>query len=343
MSRLEVAFRTDVTAAIGGGHLSRCLALADALQRRGTSCTFLFAADAECRIPPATGHAERRLSTCTGTAWERDAEATLAVLEPTTDWVVLDHYGLAASWESVVRRSGTRVLVIEDLDDRVHDCDLLLDQAFGRLAEQYAGRVPADCSLLLGSTFALLRPSFAPAHGTSGVPIAPYRVHLFLGSGAPIGALPRFASLLLENFPDVAVAAVGRAREYEMNDLGRRFRGRITWEPFVDDMATHMASCNVAMGSPGVATWERACIGLPAAIMATHPNQTAILGRLDHAGFARYLGEIGALSDDSFVRDVREFLGNADALLGYRTAGLNAVDGAGSDRVARAMESGGLN
>lgn len=292
-------------------------------------------------VPPTTSHAERRLSTAMGTAWERDAEATLAVLEPTTDWVVLDHYGLGAPWERVLRCSGPRVLVIEDLDDRAHDCDLLLDQTFGRLADQYAGRVPADCSLLLGSSFALLRPSFARSHGASGVPSAPYRIHLFLGSGAPIGSLPRFACLLLENFPHVAVAAVGSARDHEMNDLGRRFRGRITWQPFVEDMATHMASCNVAMGSPGVATWERACVGLPAAIVATHANQTAILVRLDHAGFARYLGELGTLSDDSFVRGAGAFLANAPALLGYRTVGLDAVDGAGADRVARAMETGG--
>ena len=336
---LKVAFRTDVTATIGTGHLSRCLALAEALHSHGTSCTFVFAADAECMVPPTTGHAERRLSTGAGTAWERDAEATLAVLDPATDWVVLDHYGLAASWESVLRRSGHRLLVIDDLDDRPHDCDLLLDQAFGRLADHYAGRVPADCSLLLGPSFALLRPAFARAHGTGGFPSAPYRIHLFLGSGAPIGSLPRLACLLLENFASVTVAAVGRAIEDEMTDLGRRFAGRITWQLSVDDMAAHMASCNVAMGSPGVATWERACVGLPAAIMATHANQIAILGRLDHAGFARYLGEAWALSDESFVRGAGAFLENTDALLRYRTVGLNAVDGAGAVRVARAMET----
>jgi spore coat polysaccharide biosynthesis predicted glycosyltransferase SpsG len=142
---------------------------------------------------------------------------------------------------------------------------------------------------------------------------------------------------LLDSFPEIQVSAVGRADGSRMNTAISRFAGRLEWQPVVTDMAAHMSACNVAIGSPGVATWERACIGLPAVTLATNANQRSILRDLDRDGFARFLGDLEALSDEAFVDGVRHFLGDNDALDRYREIGVNAIDGRGALRAAQTM------
>ena len=51
-------------------------------------------------------------------------------------------------------------MVIDDLADRVHICDLILDQTYGRNEEDYSDYVPKNCQILLGPQYALLRPEF---------------------------------------------------------------------------------------------------------------------------------------------------------------------------------------
>lgn len=334
---MKVAIRTDVTSAIGAGHFSRCLALADALSRAGATSTFLSASGAAGPLPSASPHGARALKVGVGRPWADDAAATLAALEPSTHWVIVDHYGLDVRWERTIRDAGYRILVIEDLLGRTHACDVLLDQTYCRRDDTYSGQVPPECILLLGSSFALLRSPFEALHGTSARPRPPFRVHLFLGSGPPDSALPRLACLLLDSFPEIQVSAVGRADGSRMNTAISRFAGRLEWQPVVTDMAAHMSACNVAIGSPGVATWERACIGLPAVTLATNANQRSILRDLDRDGFARFLGDLEALSDEAFVDGVRHFLGDNDALDRYREIGVNAIDGRGALRAAQTM------
>jgi len=55
-------------------------------------------------------------------------------------------------------------MVIDDLANRPHDCDLLLDQNYYRdLEKRYQGLVPSECVMLIGPDYVLLRPEFTLA------------------------------------------------------------------------------------------------------------------------------------------------------------------------------------
>ena len=177
-----IVFRTDASLAIGTGHVMRCLTLADALRERGARSHFICrthdghliehirAHGHQVSALPATASTSMTSNTDNSTAhahwlgvdWASDALDTLTVLQGLrTDWLVVDHYALDARWEKKLRHGCQRLLVIDDLADRPHDCELLLDQNLGRLASDYDRSVPVSCTVLAGPQHALLRPEFA--------------------------------------------------------------------------------------------------------------------------------------------------------------------------------------
>lgn len=178
---MNVCFRADASLAIGSGHVMRCLTLADALRTRGAVCHFLTRAHAGNLISTIRqrGHDVTALPDCGGTvpvkddsslahsAWlgcsiEQDAEQSAVILHTLRpDWLVLDHYALDQRWERALRPYYGRLLAIDDLADRPHDCDILLDQNLGRKAADYAQLLPKRCTIAIGPAYALLRPEFS--------------------------------------------------------------------------------------------------------------------------------------------------------------------------------------
>ncbi|RME63691.1 MAG: UDP-2,4-diacetamido-2,4,6-trideoxy-beta-L-altropyranose hydrolase, partial [Alphaproteobacteria bacterium] len=170
---MRAAFRVDASRAIGTGHVGRCLTLAAALRDAGGDALFLCRAHdghlnakiEEAGFPvlslPKRNDTDDDLahSHWLGATQADDAKASIAALAGhRIDWLVVDHYGLDARWESALRRHAHRILAIDDLADRSHDCDLLLDQNFFLdAASRYDGLLPDHCRPLLGPRYAVLR------------------------------------------------------------------------------------------------------------------------------------------------------------------------------------------
>lgn len=331
-----MAIRTDASDTIGAGHFTRCLALADRVAALGGRVRFL----ASQAHPVITGalaqraHALLVLDVPEGASPEDDAQASAKALDAACDWLVVDHYGLDDRWETSLRERARSVLVIDDLADRCHDCDILVDPGYGRGRADYAGLVQPPAELLLGPRFALLKHTFAAHHDAAPLRPDRRRVHVFFGSGtAAMRWLAQYCEWLLDAFTDIQVCAVGRGDRQAMQALGRRHAARLDWQEQVDDMAAHMATCDVAIGGPGSATWERACVGLASALVATSENQVPILRALDGARFCRFLGSAWNLDAARFKAGVAAFLDDSSALADMRARGVAAVDGRGVDRV----------
>lgn len=179
---MNVYFRADAAALIGAGHVMRCLTLAAQLRRRGAAVTFIcreFAGNL-CDFIARQGFAVRRLAvaagaeptaaqdTWLGADWRRDAREVREILASQAqpaDWLVVDHYAIDWHWERTVRPMVRRLLVIDDLANRRHVCDVLLDQNLHRdAAGRYDGLLPVHCRRLLGPRYALLRPEFWQAN-----------------------------------------------------------------------------------------------------------------------------------------------------------------------------------
>ena len=181
-NEVNIAIRTDASNVIGSGHLMRCLAIADELRNRGAGVLFITVSEEQKWIDLIRGrgfacetiesaHADGVTLTdsiCNEANtrsqhyvvdWRKDSSQTREIIEgKEIDWLIVDHYGLDWQWESAIRDSVNRILVIDDLVDRAHDCDALSDCVYGRMVDDYKSLVPMECKLLLGTKYAPLSP-----------------------------------------------------------------------------------------------------------------------------------------------------------------------------------------
>lgn len=356
---MRIAFRTDAASQIGTGHFMRCLTLADALKQCGARIRFIsrelpvhlrnMLVTKGMELVSLEGNVVGSLPTdelahahWLGAGQVQDAEATIQALsDQTWDWLIVDHYALDARWESAMRQTTKKIMVIDDIADRKHDCDVLLDQNFyADMQTRYVGKVPAHCQLLLGPRYALLRDEFRKLHEqvqprTGSVK----RILIFFGgvdadnyTGLAIEALAGLSDNGLH--VDVVIGTQHPCcLEIETNCAVQGFVCHIQ----TDRMAELMAAADLAIGAGGSASWERCCLGLPALLVALAENQINIAKALDLIGACIYIGELKS-TDMLIMRNaVDNLLRNQDQLMALSRKAYSLVDGLGVNRICQKM------
>jgi UDP-2,4-diacetamido-2,4,6-trideoxy-beta-L-altropyranose hydrolase len=348
---MKIVFRTDASAQIGTGHLSRCLTLADALSGRGCQTKFicrdldpLYASQIGMR-----GHALLNLSTSAERAepmtepltyshWLptdqiKDAEAILLAADEDWDLTIVDHYALDARWEQRVRSRSAKIFVIDDLADRVHDCDFLLDQNLQPCARnRYLSLVSSKCDFLIGPQFALLRPEFA--YWATERSSRDDRLNIFFGGVDPDAATLlalRALKLLPHNNADVVVGGTNPHLE-SISAVCASMQG-IHLHVQTRNIAELFSHARLALGAGGATSWERCCVGLPALIASLAENQTKNCALLDDAGVAVNMGRLQDLSPETLVVAIEGLLADPGRLQDMAERGRALVDGNGTARV----------
>lgn len=346
---MKVLVRTDASLSVGSGHLVRCLTLADQLRSQGAIVAFA------CRDLPGAmiellmscGYQCARLSSGEDISEQAflDAretiEATRSLFPDGVDWLVVDHYLLEAKWERLLRPHVHKLLVIDDLADRPHDCDLLLDQNY-KSAQRYQNFVKEDCRLLLGPDYALLKPEYAEYRGMNR-PCSEIvqRVLVFFGgtdepdmTGLALEALtsPELSHLEV----DIVIGANYQHREALSKQSTMRSRTVIHRpRPHLADL---MHQADIAIGAGGVTNWERMCLGLPSVVIAIADNQIPISRQLDAEGAIRFLGTSASVTIEVLQRALVDEIGGHRYLQRARI-GMKKCDGLGTTRVIDALRA----
>jgi len=354
----RVAFRVDASPQIGIGHFMRCLTLASALARRGVVVRFVSrhlpghlaemarARGFECCLNDSAPESESGASLghadWLGTSQAADARDSMAALSDRRwDWIAVDHYALDREWESRMRAVADHVLVIDDVADRGHACDILLDQnVYEDMDRRYDGLVPEACTRLLGPRYSLLRQDFrdrravlAPRTGRLGRLLI-----CFGGIDAHNLTAMALAAVAAVNPPglqvDVVIGAQHPARDAIVTACAQR---GFTCHVQSERMAELMAAADLAYGASGSTSWERCCLGLPTICAATAHNQVAIARGLEHAGAIVLVGDREPVSVPGLTKPFIDLLRAPDRLRAMSAAAAGLVDGLGTDRVYEAM------
>ena len=378
---MKILIRADASLQIGSGHIMRCLTLAHELSRRGHEVRFICRAlpghlgetieragfglvllpeppqagrlpESE-RCEPLHSKNEAKATTCVQLAhahWLPVSQAQDAtdcvphILAFAPDWIICDHYALSAEWELAAKAAaGSRLMAIDDLADRPHAADLLLDQNLGHTPADYAGLVPPACRLLTGTRYALLREEFAAWREASLQRRAAqadkgYLKHILVNLGGVdkdnhtlavlqslSGSLPAACSITVvmgKTAPHTAaVQAFADSAPYPCRVLVG-----------ANNMAELMAEADLAIGAAGSTSWERCCLGLPTLQIIAADNQKSAAYLLEQYCAARILWVDRDLSEQLTVF-FNEIYNQPIILHDLSIAAAKLVDGFGVGRV----------
>jgi UDP-2,4-diacetamido-2,4,6-trideoxy-beta-L-altropyranose hydrolase len=324
----KIFIRVDASRELGSGHVMRCLTLADRLYELDVDVTFI------CKKVPGNliNLIERKnyLSvntlpvgpSLTASRWKLDAEQTLKILkreQQMIDWLVVDHYSLDRCWEGHMSGFVEKIMVIDDLANRRHDCNLLLDQNYFVEENRYRGLVPDCCDLLLGTRYALLnkefykvRNSLRQRSGRVG------RILVFFGGPDPTNettkTLLALKDLKLEKV--MIDVLIGQANKFRPNieDLVSSI-ANADLSVQVSDVAERVAAADLAIGAGGSSTWERHFLGLPAITITTAANQVETVASLERMGTIWNLGWHESVSIKILKEEIDKAVTNPNRLI----------------------------
>ncbi|MFV1467693.1 UDP-2,4-diacetamido-2,4,6-trideoxy-beta-L-altropyranose hydrolase [Idiomarina sp. HB] len=356
---MKAVFRVDASLEMGSGHVMRCLTLAGELSRRGFECSFISRRQSGDLTDTIKAHGyvvhelpESEITTDTYLThghWlkggqQRDARETEAVLENLIpDWLVVDHYGIDEVWERQLRGYVKKILVIDDLADRKHDCDVLIDQNLGQESTMYRPLVSKGCLILTGCLYALLRSEFIDYRQSS----LEYRkgktqidrVLVTMGGvdkdNHTEKALNALTLSTLDDKTEVKVVLGKEAPWFaEVKKQAEKSRLNVQVKSNVSNMAELMSQSDFAIGAAGSTSWERCCLGLPTLMCVLADNQRGIAEALMQSGAAVFVAE----DVENLRLEINRFKQSSQKLELISAQAASLVDGLGTERVATEME-----
>lgn len=332
---MKIVFRTDSSIKIGSGHIMRCLTLAEGLKKNGAEVTFIcrdldgnlaglirqkgFTVDV---LHTKFSLAEFPDTPLLETTWENDAEQTIQLLKTKychIDWLIIDHYSLDRRWEATLRPFVKKIMVIDDLANRPHDCDVLLDQnLYNNMHERYRGLIPEKCQKLFGPEFAMLRPEFIKARKT----LRPRdgtvkRIMVFLGGTDSTNQTTKVLESIfkLDRLDFVVDVIVGKSNPFndQIKQLCTKFQF-INYYCQVENMAQLMAEADFSIGAGGTATWERCFLGLPNITIIIAENQIEATETLASKGAIINLGWYADVNSEMLVLAINKCISSPKLL-----------------------------
>lgn len=326
--------RADASTSIGSGHVMRCLTLSYRLKKeKNAKVVFVMRVlpgnlidvvekqgfEVLKLLPANQKYSLNGYGLWLTVPMEVDAQQTIEVLQhylqehcfDVADRLIVDSYALDDQWEQVLRPYCREIMVIDDLANRKHDCDILLDQNFYLNKDvRYAGLVPEHCKMLLGPEHALLREEFYEAKkhlrkrdGTIK------NILVFYGGSDLTNETEKAIKALVQlhdegyNFTADVITGVSNSRREKIKHLCSKYHF-FHYYCQVNNMAEFMNKADLMLGAGGSTTWERLYMELPALVTAVAENQIQGCEDCSQAGIIEYLG----INDDVRVDTILEAL-----------------------------------
>lgn len=334
-----VAIRVDASVNIGTGHVMRCLTLAKEMKARGADVHFIcrdFHSNMSeiikkegftvCLLSGRDAYSEKtqevkmRYQEWLGVSWEKDAEQVREILDKRESWtlLVVDHYGVDAKWEREVKKSVSKLMVIDDLANRGHYCDVLLDQNFYVKPEaRYTKLVPPNCKLMLGPKYALLRKEFTHDLKIKDCDLIGRlkNIFVFMGGSDPTNETEKALMALdkasdLEVKANVVVSSVNpRADIIEAMCIKRSY---CNFHKDINNIGELMLEADLAIGAGGATTLERCFVGLPSLVIVVANNQKETTASLDDVGAIRNIGWYSDMDSTDIYNNLLELINDND-------------------------------
>ncbi|MBK16592.1 MAG: UDP-2,4-diacetamido-2,4,6-trideoxy-beta-L-altropyranose hydrolase [Prochlorococcus sp. SP3034] len=338
---MSVVFRVDSSNEIGGGHLTRCINIANQLKKKNINSFFILRDLQGADVNSIEYYDHRYKLIKNSIDYIDDAKQTIEIIKEESikaDSIIVDNYEIDNKWENLLKTKTKKLIVIDDLANKNHNCHILVNQVYDSKPNLYDGLINNSCQLFLGSKYIFLRPEFNILRKKSNK-ICDFSkitdIHIFFSSNDKQGLTIKYSVLLLKNFPELKLhISVGNYFVHlkELKDLALKYKN-ISWIQNNLNIEEQMAKCQIAIGTPGMTTWERACLGIPSIQLGTKDFQDNVLRKLSSNGICKWLGNEKYISEEFFIKTCKEFFRNKQRLKEMREICLKAIDGKGLERV----------
>ncbi|MED1872994.1 UDP-2,4-diacetamido-2,4,6-trideoxy-beta-L-altropyranose hydrolase [Brevibacillus borstelensis] len=357
----HTVIRADASITMGTGHIMRCMTLAKALRSKGWQVTFItrafegnliefienegfkvYVLPEKLDVPVE----DSNYATWLGVDWSVDAKQTAGILQQINeeiDWLVVDHYAIDEKWESVLRTHVKQLFVIDDLANRVHNCDVLLDQnVMDDGSGLYSELVSRETVQLLGPRYALLRPEFTRfREPTAQKTLDPNRILVFFGGSDAANQTQKAldALIMIENTKLAVDVVVGKGYPF-IDDLRSVCLKHQMFSLHVQttEMARLLSRAGIVVCAGGTNTWERCCLGAPSVIVTVADNQVAIAQAVHNHGMALYLGKSEDVTTQRLADTIHKLQKEPALLSAMSEKSFQMVDGKGVDRVVSILD-----
>lgn len=353
---MNVAIRVDASCIMGTGHVMRCLVLAKKLLQRGHDVCMISrplegnliaycqSQHISVKILPCIEEGLLKKNKNTYASWlgvsqETDAAQSVAALRSfSPDWLVFDHYALDKTWQHIMQVLNVKILAIDDLAERQHACDILLDtNPWENKNVRYINRIPSHALSLLGPKYALLRDMFAQLK--QHPPLKKHNQLLVFFSGAdPTGENLKLlkACQTFSTLPFEIKMVFGMANPMKTELLAASFPDFLTCVERLPDFEKELSASRYAFGSAGVSAIERSCLNIPATLVCIAQNQRLMAEQLAASGQCRYLGEAENTHTQTYIDELTWLCEHWETL--PEMPKNSDIDGHGADRVIDVME-----
>jgi UDP-2,4-diacetamido-2,4,6-trideoxy-beta-L-altropyranose hydrolase len=357
-------FRTDASNDIGFGHVIRCLTLAKGLIQAGAQVEFITRSHVGNLIKYIERkgfkvHTLHNAKTLTSkknedeyASWlqvsqEKDAKDTIEILKNyQADWIIVDHYSIDEVWEKRIQPYARKIMIIDDLANRKHYCNLLLDMTVNRKESDYLLKTTEDCKILVGAKYILMRDQFK-----ANKPIALMRrknmsdvkrILISLGGTDPLN----ITSWVLNEIEtanirsDIEIDVIINSDKGQSNIIRKQIEfssNKILIHHNVENMSDFMTNADLGIGACGISAWERCCLGLPTIVVVTEENQKTNARNLQNLGAIINLGWYKNIDEYEFRKVLQKIIQSKEKRFLLSKKSSEVCDGEGVSRVIKSM------
>jgi len=334
-----IAIRADANDKIGTGHVMRCLAIANELEKLNEEVTFITADEYESELIKKWGFHHVVLKT-DYTDMENELSKLFCVLqEIKVDCIIVDSY--YASKEYLKQLTNSFVTVyIDDFAENKYPVDMLINYNISYSKYEYK-RIynNTDIKLLIGTSYVPLREEFSnvnPIHINDCV----HNLLITTGGTDQFNVSTDLAKHIVQDthFNDVNVHIVVGPFYYniaELKQLTKKF-SRIIIHENIKSMSKLMLECDIVVSASGTTLYELCVCGVPSIIFGLADNQIMIRKSFGESGAMIDLGDVRDDKSKCIINIIKELklIGNKEKRTLLSKKANNITDGKGASRIA---------
>lgn len=349
---MKAIFRCDSGKLIGSGHLSRCILLAKFLERYGYNVEFIsrnhkgnfnhiilnnnFKLN-QLELKKINLHDKNNsYKSWLGASVEEDVNDTIEIIKyANPSLLIVDHYAVDEEWEKQVKKYTKKILVIDDLANRKHFCDILIDNNYlENFQERYDGLTNKKCIRLLGPSYTFINPSyFKFKKNNLNFKKNVQKILIYMGGGDVDNITIRLINYFINSNYNLEITVVSSEPQTIKKKIHKNTKNNIDILSYQKDLSVLFSNSDLIIGGGGVTTWERLFLSVPSIVISVADNQVAACKYLEKQKFINYFGHVSEFNNKNFKIFFEKVLFDLHKSKNLKTK--NLIDGNGLNRLIK--------